>query len=129
MGENSERQYVIDDYNREAIAIEVVQSMPSLRVTELLERIIQEQGKPKNHLDWQWPDFIRKEFNTWCEGNNIEIRYTQPGRRMQNGYIEGFSRSFRESILDAYLFEDIMRYKYWQKNGCRIIVVRDHMKP
>jgi len=26
---------------------------------------------------------------------------------MQNGYIERFNRSFRQSILDAYLFDDI----------------------
>ncbi|WP_442591324.1 transposase [Pedobacter sp. AW31-3R] len=100
---------VIDDYNREAIAIEVAHSMPALRVTELLERIIQEQGKPKSIRTDNGPEFISKEFNTWCEENNIEIQYTQPGRPMQNGYIERFNRSFRESILDAYLFEDIMQ--------------------
>ncbi|WP_449415906.1 integrase core domain-containing protein [Pedobacter hartonius] len=37
------------------------------------------------------------------------MQYTQPGRPMQNGYIERFNRSFRESILDAYLFEDVMQ--------------------
>ena len=28
---------------------------------------------------------------------------------MQNGYIERFNRTFRENILDAYLFEDIQQ--------------------
>ncbi|WP_223225212.1 integrase core domain-containing protein [Sphingobacterium cavernae] len=36
----------------------------------------------------------------------IEIQYIQPGRLMQNGYSERINRTFRESILDAYLFED-----------------------
>src|SRR5690606_7232740 len=38
--------------------------------------------------------------------HRIEIKYIQPGRLMQNGYIERINRTFRESILDAYLFED-----------------------
>ena len=37
----------------------------------------------------------------------IEIRYIQPGKPMQNGFIERFSRSLREVGLDAYWFEDI----------------------
>jgi len=100
---------VIDDFNREAIAIEVAYSMPALRVTALMEQIIHEHGKPKCIRVDNGPEFISKEFNTWCAGNGIKIQYTQPGRPMQNGYIERFNRSFRESILDAFLFEDIVQ--------------------
>lgn len=100
---------VIDDFNREAIAIEVAHSMPAVRVTGLLEQIICEQGKPKCIRVDNGPEFISKEFNSWCNHNGIKIQYTQPGRPMQNGYIERFNRSFRESILDAYLFEDVMQ--------------------
>jgi len=99
---------VIDDFNREAIAIEVAHSMPAVRVTWLMEQIISEHGKPKCIRVDNGPEFISKKFNAWCKKNEIEIRYTQPGRPMQNGYIERFNRSFRESILDAYLFEDLM---------------------
>ena len=98
---------VIDDFNREAIAIEVAHSMPAVRVTRILEQVICEQGKPKCIRVDNGPEFISKEFSTWCKDNHIEIRYTQPGRPMQNGYIERFNRSFRESILGAYLFDDI----------------------
>lgn len=100
---------VIDDFNREAIAIEVAHSMPAVRVTALMEQIINEHGKPKCIRTDNGPEFISKEFHTWCECNSIKIQYTQPGRPMQNGYVERFNRSFRESILDAYLFEDVMQ--------------------
>lgn len=98
---------VIDDFNREAIAIEVAHSMPAIRVTALLEQIICEYGKPKCIRSDNGPEFVSKEFSAWCELKGIKIQYTQPGRPMQNGYIERFNRSFRESILDAYLFENI----------------------
>ncbi|SHM68997.1 integrase core domain-containing protein [Chryseobacterium polytrichastri] len=98
---------VIDDFNREAIAIEAAHSMPAVRVTRILEQVICEQGKPKCIRVDNGPEFISNEFSTWCKNNHIEIRYTQPRRPMQNGYIERFNRSFRESVLDAYLFDDI----------------------
>ncbi|WP_344675368.1 IS3 family transposase [Sphingobacterium kyonggiense] len=97
---------IIDDFNKQAIAIEVAHSMPANKVTYLLERIIKEQGKPSRFRTDNGPEFISREFRDWCAGKEIEIQYIQPGRPMQNGYIERFNRTFRESILDAYLFED-----------------------
>lgn len=98
---------VIDDFNREAIAIEAAHSMPAQLVTRLLDRIIREKGKPKRIRTDNGPEFISREFREWCGANGIEVQYIQPGRPMQNGYIERFNRTFRENILDAYLFEDI----------------------
>lgn len=43
----------------------------------------------------------------WCKKNNIEIKYTQPEKPMQNGYIERFNCFFREGILNPYYFNDI----------------------
>jgi len=66
---------VIDDFNREAIAIEVAHSMPAVRVTIILEQVICEQGKPKCTRVNNGPEFISKEFSTWCKHNHFEIRY------------------------------------------------------
>jgi len=55
---------VIDEYNREAFAIEVAHSMPAIRITGLLEGTIQEQGKPKSIRTDNGPEFISKEFTT-----------------------------------------------------------------
>jgi putative transposase len=98
---------IIDDYNREAIAVEAAYTIPAMRVTQILERTIHEQGKPSCIRVDNGPEFISKEFKDWCEGKGIKVQYTQPGKPMQNGYIERFNRTFRENILDAYLFEDI----------------------
>lgn len=38
---------VIDDYNRESLVIEIDTSLPSLRVVRVLERLIEDRGKPK----------------------------------------------------------------------------------
>ena len=96
---------VIDDFNRDAIVIEVAHSMLAVRVTALMEQIIDEHGKPKCIRVDNGPQFVSKEFNSWCKCNSIKNQYTQPGRPMQNRYLERFNRTFRESILDAYLLK------------------------
>jgi putative transposase len=98
---------IIDDFNREAIVVEAAYSMPASRVTQILERTIAEQGKPNGIRVDNGPEFISQEFKQWCRGKESTIQYIQPGKPMQNGYIERFNRTFRENILDAYLFEDI----------------------
>ena len=55
------------------------------------------------------PEFISSDFSEWCLKENIEIQYIQPGKPMQNGYIERFNRTFRQDVLDTNLFEDIMQ--------------------
>jgi len=98
---------VIDDYNREALAVEPGLSFPATRVTRVLNQLEEEIGLPKVIRVDNGPEFISKEFTAWCERRAIEIRYIQPGKPMQNGFIERFNRTFREDVLDAYWFEDL----------------------
>ena len=97
---------IIDDCNREALAIEAGLSYPARAVVETLERLKEEVGTPKFVRCDNGPEFISKTFMNWCKKNFIEIKYTQPGKPMQNGYIERFNRFFREDILDAFYFND-----------------------
>ena len=98
---------VIDDWNRESILIEPAMTFPAERVVVQLEQIAEQKGTPKVIRVDNGPEFIAAKFKEWCTKNGIRIQYTQPGRPMQNGYIERFNRFYREDVLDAYLFEDL----------------------
>ena len=98
---------VIDDYNREALAVEPGLSFPATRVTRVLNQLEEEIRLPKVIRVDNGPEFISNEFAAWCERRANEIRYIQPGKPMQNCFIERFNRTFREDVLDAYWFENL----------------------
>lgn len=98
---------IIDDHNREALWVEASFSFPSRLVINALENVIAEKGQPKIIRTDNGPEFISGEYQRWCESKGIKQQFTQPGKPMQNGYIERFNRSFRTDILDAYLFNNL----------------------
>ncbi len=111
---------VIDDCNREALLVESALSFPARAVVETLEHLKEEIGVPKYIRCDNGPEFLSKTFSHWCEKNFIEIKYIQPGKPMQNGYIERFNRHYREDILDAYYFDDIYQLQklsnHWKQD-------------
>lgn len=98
---------VIDDCTREALVIEIDTSISSKRVIRTLDRIIERQGKPSTIRVDNGPEFTAAAFTLWAKEQEITIQFTQPGKPMQNGFIERFNRIYREGILDAYLFFDL----------------------
>jgi putative transposase len=98
---------VVDDCTRESLAVWCDFSIPGERVVAVLEQIILERGKPQQIRVDNGPEFRGKTFSSWCEKENITIKYIQPGKPMQNAYIERLNRTFREDVLDAYLFESL----------------------
>lgn len=98
---------VIDDSDRMAVAQEVSMSFPAQRVIKVLEKVIWLNGKPRNIRCDNGPEFIAKEFQEWCAGNDIRLLFTQPGCPTQNSYIERFNGSYRRAVLDAYIFRTL----------------------
>jgi putative transposase len=98
---------VMDDFNREALIIEAYYSIPAERLVNSLNQLIQYRSKPKRIRTDNGPEFLSKKFVDFCNDQSIELCYFQPGKPAQNSYIERLNRTFRENVLDAYLFKTL----------------------
>ena len=103
---------VIEDFNRESLAIEVDTSLPSLRVIRVLEQLIAERGKPANIRCDNGPEFISHKLDQWCTDRKITLQFIQPGRPMQNAFIERKNGSMRRELLNAYLFYSLNEVRF-----------------
>ena len=79
---------VIDDYNREVLHIETDLSLPTLRLIRVLEYLREFRGLPKMIRVDNGPEFISHKLDLWCRQHNIELAFIQPGKQMQNRYVE-----------------------------------------
>jgi putative transposase len=98
---------VIDDFNRESLAVEIDTSLPALRVQRVLDRLAEKRGLPGNIRSDNGPEFISHLMEQWCEKNKVSWHYIQPGRPMQNAYVERQNGSMRSELLDAYAFDTL----------------------
>jgi putative transposase len=57
------------------------------------------------------PEFISDKFDQWCKLHQIQLVFIQPGKPMQNGYVERFNGSIRRELLNAYVFRSLSEEK------------------
>jgi len=106
---------IIDDFNREILAIEVDTSLPSSRVIRTLEQISLYRTLPQMIRVDNGPEFISDKFDQWCKFHQIQLVFIQPGKPMQNGFVERFNGSIRRELLNAYVFRSLSEVKQMVK--------------
>jgi len=98
---------VLDDFNREALAIEVDLNLPAVRIIRVLERIAQQRGYPNKLRCDNGPELVSIALAGWAEDHDVELDFIEPGKPTQNSYVERFNRTYRDEILDLYLFRSL----------------------
>ena len=95
---------LVDSFTRECLALEVDSCLSSRRITRVLDCVIEQRGAPTSIRCDNGPEFTSRHFLTWCEKRKIQTTYIQPGRPMQNGYVESFNGRLRDECLNASWF-------------------------
>ena len=95
---------VVDDFSREALAIEVGRSIPAARVIRVLDRVIQSRSAPRALVLDNGPEFTSRVLDQWAYQRGIELRFIQPGKPVQNAFVESFNGKFRDECLNTSWF-------------------------
>jgi putative transposase len=95
---------VVDDFNREGLDIEVDTNLPAPRVIRVLDRIAAWRGYPAKLRMDNGPELISVAMAEWAEDHGVDLDFIQPGKPTQNSFVERFNRTYREEVLDLYIF-------------------------
>lgn len=98
---------VVDDCSKEAVQIAVDTSIPALYVTRILDQVKAERGLPKVIRTDNGPEFAGRIMQDWAARNGVELRFIQPGKPVQNAYIESFNSRFRDECLSQHWFASL----------------------
>ena len=89
------------------LKIEIDTSLPARRIVRALDELVAIRGKPAAIRVDNGPELVSDELEKWARRHRIDRRFIQRGRPMQNGLIERFNRTYREEVLDCYVFDTL----------------------
>lgn len=100
---------VADDFSHECVDITADFGIGGHYVTRLLDQAAIFRGYPTAVRTDNGPEFTSRAFIGWAQAHRIVHLLIEPGRPMQNGYIESFNGKFRDECLNEHWFENLQQ--------------------
>jgi putative transposase len=107
---------VADDFSHECVDIAVDYGISGEYVTRLLDRAATFRGYPNAVRTDNGPEFTSRAFMAWAQSHAIRHILIEPGRPMQNGYIESFNGKFRDECLNDHWFQTLHQISAWRQD-------------
>lgn len=98
---------VLDVHTRECLALEADTGFPGPRLTRLLEAILANRTRPLAIRCDNGPEFTSRHFLAWNLERKIEVVHIDPGKPVQNAFVESFHGRLREECLNASWFQNL----------------------
>ena len=98
---------IVDDFSRECPVIEVDTSLTGMRVVRVLERLSQTRKLPKAIVVDNGPELISKALDEWAYRNGVRLHFIEPGKPVQNAFVESFNGKFRDECLNEHWFTSL----------------------
>lgn len=98
---------IVDDFTRESLSTFADRSLPAEKVIAVLNTLKEQRGLPEMIVCDNGPEFISQRLDVWAYQNKVQLKFIQPGKPIQNAYIESFNGKFRSECLNAHWFRDL----------------------
>ena len=98
---------IVDDFTKEAIDIVVDHGIGGEYVTRVLDQAAMFRGYPHAVRTDQGPEFTGRALDQWAYQHKVTLKLIQPGKPIQNAYIESFNGRFRDECLNEHWFTSL----------------------
>lgn len=102
---------VVDEFTREALAIEVERSLTARDVIATLAYLFRVHGEPEYIRSDNGPEFIANAVKAWLAASGVKTLYIEPGSPWQNAYVESFNGKLEDELLGRELFTSLIEAK------------------
>jgi putative transposase len=99
---------IYDDCTRECLAAVADVSLSGHRVARELDLLIARRGKPRTIVSDNGTELTSNAIVTWTAAANVDWHYIDPGKPVQNAFIESFNGRLRDEFLNETLFTSLM---------------------
>jgi putative transposase len=95
---------VLDTFTRESLAIEVDTSLPGTRVVQVLDRLVEARGTPREIVLDNGPELTSRALDQWAYDRRVRLHFIAPGKPAQNAFVESFNGRLRDECLNEHWF-------------------------
>jgi putative transposase len=97
---------IVDDFSRECLAAVVDTSLGGVRVVRELERLTIERALPETMVSDNGTELTSGAVLRWAT-RRVAWHYIEPGKPVQNAFIESFNSKLRDECLNEYVFSSL----------------------
>jgi putative transposase len=120
---------VFDDCTRECLAAIADTSLSGLRVARELDLLIAWRGRPKTIVSDNGTELTSNAILCWAKQARVDWHYIDPGKPVQNAFVESFNGRLRDEFLNETLFTSLMQARQaLEEWRCDYNMVRPHSR-
>ena len=99
---------IVDEFTREALAIECRRRIDADHIVTVLDRLVAERGTAPAFIRCDnGPELTANALRDWCRFSRAGSAYIEPGSPWQNPYVESFGSRLRDELLAVELFSSL----------------------